>query len=79
MVQWDRWWFFENEVTQKGGLGEWCIHSSNNYNDDEFIYHPSEESHKKFSKEVATPLVLEMLKNEKEQRKPASQNKGIHI
>ena len=61
MIDWNRWWFYEDEQIEYGGLAEWIILGKrhpfgNGYEDPG---HPSEESHGVFVEEVIYKLLKE--------------------
>ena len=61
MIDFDKFWFYEDEQVEYGGLAEWVLlgakHNMGMENDPA---HPSEDSHKKFTKEV----VLDWINND---------------
>tara|TARA_Y100000592_G_scaffold86995_1_gene141047 strand:+ start:7265 stop:8113 length:849 start_codon:yes stop_codon:yes gene_type:complete len=60
LIDWDNWWFFENEKIKYGGITEWThynLDKNNWYQDD---LHPSYSAHEKFTKEVIIPLIDEL-------------------
>jgi hypothetical protein len=59
MIDWDKWWFYEDEQVELGGLAEWvCLKArdpwGNGYEDPG---HPSPLSHKKFCEQVIVPIL----------------------
>ena len=57
MIDWDKWWFFENEKIKYGGITEWSQYNLEKdkwYQDD---LHPSFDAHKKFNEEVILNLI----------------------
>jgi hypothetical protein len=61
MIDFDKFWFYEDEQVEYGGLAEWVLlgakHNMGMENDPA---HPSEDSHKKFTKEI----VLDWINND---------------
>lgn len=63
----DKFWFFENEYIQYGGLSQWVQYNVPteywylNVNAREIDYHPSEIAHREFAEKVMIPLIKEML------------------
>ena len=61
MIDFDKFWFYDDEQVEYGGLAEWVLlgakHNMGMENDPA---HPSEDSHKKFTKEV----VLDWINND---------------
>jgi hypothetical protein len=59
MIDWNKWWLYEDEQVEYGGLAEWvCLKSrdpwGNGYEDPG---HPSPLSHKKFCEQVIIPIL----------------------
>ena len=57
MIDWDKWWFFENDKIQYGGLTEWSqynLEKNKWYQDD---LHPSFEAHEKFKDDIILKLI----------------------
>ena len=57
MIDWDKWWFFENDKIKYGGLTEWSqynLEKNKWYQDD---LHPSFEAHEKFKDDVILKLI----------------------
>ena len=60
MIDWDCWWFFNNDKIKYGGLTEWSQYNLDKndwYQDD---LHPSFKAHKKFKNEVILKLISEV-------------------
>ena len=59
MIDWDKWWFYEDEQVEYGGLAEWvCLKSRDAWgNGKEDPGHPSPSSHEKFCKEIIIPIL----------------------
>ena len=61
MIDFDKFWFYDDEQVEYGGLAEWVLlgakHNMGMENDPA---HPSEDSHKKFTKEI----VLDWINND---------------
>ena len=61
MVDWDKWWFYEDDQVECGGLAEWIIlgerHAWGNGRDDPG--HPSVYSHGEFTRKVIIPILGE--------------------
>ena len=59
MVDWDKWWFYEDEQVEYGGLAEWvCLKARDPWGNGEHDPgHPSPSSHKKFCEEVIGELI----------------------
>jgi|TARA_R100000008_G_scaffold43469_1_gene25199 hypothetical protein len=61
MVDWDKWWFYEDDQVEYGGLAEWIIlgerHAWGNGRDDPG--HPSVYSHGEFTRKVIIPILGE--------------------
>ena len=62
MIDWDKWWFYEDEQVEYGGLSEWIVlgerHAWGNGVEDPG--HPSEFSHEEFTKKVINVLLDRM-------------------
>ena len=57
MIDWDNWWFFNNDKIKFGGLTEWSQYNLKKdkwYQDD---LHPSFDAHKKFKDVVILDLI----------------------
>ena len=59
MIDWDKWWLYEDDQVEYGGLAEWvCLEArdpwGNGYEDPG---HPSPLSHKKFCEQVIVPIL----------------------
>ena len=54
MIDWDKWWFYEDDQVEYGGLSEWVLlGEKHNMGMQHDPHHPSEDSHKEFAeKEV---------------------------
>jgi len=63
-IDFNSFWFFENENVQYGGMIQWVqynLHPSYWYRDYEAgDFHPSDFAHKRFTDEVITPLIKEL-------------------
>jgi hypothetical protein len=58
MVDFDKWWLYEDEQVEYGGLAEWVmLDVKHNMGMQHDPAHPSEESHKKFTKEIVLTWV----------------------
>ena len=61
MIDWDQWWFYEDDQVEYGGLAEWIIlgerHAWGNGRDDPG--HPSVYSHGEFTRKVIIPILGE--------------------
>ena len=61
MMDWNKWWFYEDEQIEHGGYAEWISISEqhawgNGYRDPG---HPSSYSHEQFYKKVIEPIIEE--------------------
>ena len=57
MIDWDNWWFFNNDKVKYGGLTEWSQYNLDKddwYQDD---LHPSFKAHKKFTDNVILKII----------------------
>ncbi len=59
MIDWDKWWFYEDEQVEYGGLAEWvCLKARDPWGNGEHDPgHPSPSSHKKFCEQVIIPIL----------------------
>ena len=59
MIDWDKWWFYEDDQVEYGGLAEWvCLKARDPWGNGEHDPgHPSPSSHKKFCEEVIGALI----------------------
>jgi len=59
MIDWDKWWFCEDEQVEYGGLAEWvCLEARDPWgNGKHDPGHPSPLSHKKFCEQVIIPIL----------------------
>ena len=59
MIDWDKWWFYEDEQVEHGGLAEWvCLKARDPWGNGEHDPgHPSPLSHKKFCEQVIIPIL----------------------
>jgi hypothetical protein len=61
MIDFDKFWFYEDDQVEYGGLAEWVLlGAKHNMGMEHDPAHPSEDSHKKFTKEV----VLDWIKDD---------------
>ncbi|MAG24461.1 hypothetical protein CMI47_02680 [Candidatus Pacearchaeota archaeon] len=59
MIDWDKWWFYEDEQVEYGGLAEWvCLEARDPWGNGEHDPgHPSPLSHKKFCEQVIISIL----------------------
>ena len=62
MIDWDKWWFYEDEQVEYGGLAEWiCLKVRDPWgNGKHDPGHPSPLSHKKFCEQVIIPILEDL-------------------
>jgi len=59
LIDWDKWWFYEDDQVEYGGLAEWvCLKEKDPYgNGYEDPGHPSPSSHNKFANKIVRKLL----------------------
>jgi hypothetical protein len=59
ILDWNKWWFYEDEQVEYGGLAEWiCLQARDPWGNGEHDPgHPSLSSHKKFCERVILPIL----------------------
>tara|TARA_B100002019_G_scaffold174112_1_gene150531 strand:+ start:393 stop:1340 length:948 start_codon:yes stop_codon:yes gene_type:complete len=63
MIDWDKWWFYEDDQVEYGGLAEWvCLGAKHAWgNGKHDPGHPSPASHKEFCEKIITKLLHEIM------------------
>ena len=63
MIDWDKWWFYEDDQVEYGGLAEWVLlGEKHNMGMQHDPHHPSEDSHKQFAEKVVSKWLEEEIK-----------------
>jgi len=62
MIDWGKWWFYEDEQIEFGGLAEWvCLGAKHAWGNGEHDPgHPSPTSHREFCEKIITELLDEI-------------------
>ena len=64
LIDWDKWWFYEDTQVERGGLSEWAILGEKHaYGvSEEDPEHPNHNTHEEFAKKVVSPILTRMVK-----------------
>ena len=58
MIDWDKWWFYEDEQVEIWWFSKWvCLKYPSWGNGKDDPGHPSPSSHEKFCKEIIIPIL----------------------
>ena len=53
MVDWSKWFLYENDLVENGGIAEWCLFEGNEpWSTEDDVQHPSMENRELFAKQI---------------------------
>ena len=53
MVDWSKWFLYENDMVENGGIAEWCLFEGNKpWSTEDDVQHPSMENRELFAKQI---------------------------
>mgnify|MGYP000156141736 FL=1 len=53
MIDWSKWWLYENDIVENGGISEWTLfEGSKPWSTEDDVQHPSMENRKLFTEQI---------------------------
>ena len=53
MIDWDKWWLYENDIVENGGISEWTLfEGSRPWSTEDDVQHPSMENRELFTEQI---------------------------